>query len=391
MKLSDLIRENLEVLAVEWESFARTCSPAAARMNVKQLRDHILPLLNFVADDMESLQSRGEQKEKSLGNQPKVESPTEAEEHAALRVIDGFTVDQVVGEFRALRASVLRLWSKHELRMDVEPAQITRFNESIDQLLGESVVRHALLEAEARSVSKRREAFLATLSHELRNPLAAISNGVYVVKAAGAANPQLTSVANMMARQTRHLTRLLDDLLDLARISRDRVVLQVSATDIRECVQDAVDGNRDLITQKAHILTLDMPTVALMADIDCTRIVEVVSNLLSNAAKYSPPGSNIRISLRGEEEHAVIVVTDDGRGLEAEVIPKIFDAFYANQELNQGTAGLGIGLWLTRALVELHGGNISVKSDGPGRGAEFCVVVPLRRRVAIDDLANSTG
>src|SRR5688572_18997438 len=151
----------------------------------------------------------------------------EAEEHAALRIIDGFTVDQVVGEFRALRASILRLWSRREVGRDVEPSEITRFNETIDQLLTESVARHAALDAEARNKSKTRDAFLGTLSHELRNPLSAIANGVHFVKATGAANPQLMSVANMMARQAGHLGRLLDDLLDLARISEDRIVLQV--------------------------------------------------------------------------------------------------------------------------------------------------------------------
>ena len=378
MNLSDLIRGNLEELAQEWEAFARTCSPAAAGMNVERLRDHIIPLLTFVADDMDSPQSPPEQREKSWGNQPPQGKTTEAQEHAALRVIDGFTVDQVVGEFRALRASILRLWVRHQSGRNVEPAQITRFNESIDQMLSESVARHAQLEAETRDKSTRRDAFLATLSHELRNPLAAISNGVYLLKAQGGTKSELTPITNMMVRQTGHLKRLLDDLLDLARISRDRIILQIAATDIRECVQDAVDGNRDLIAQKAHVLTLDMPAEPVTAEVDCTRIVDIVSNLLNNAAKYSPPGSSIRVSLRRTEEHFMIVVKDDGVGLGAEVLPHIFDAFYANHETATGKAGLGIGLWLTRNLVQLHNGAISANSEGLGCGAEFCVTIPLR-------------
>jgi signal transduction histidine kinase len=381
MKLSDLIRGNLEELAQEWEAFARTCSPAAASMNVERLRDHIIPLLTFVADDMDSAQSLGEQRAKSWGNQPRQGKATEAEKHAALRVIDGFTVDQVVAEFRALRASILRLWVKHQSAISLEPAQITRFNESIDQMLSESVARHAELEAEARDKSDRRDAFIATLSHELRNPLAAISNAIYLLEAQAGTNSELTPLTNMMARQTGHLKRLLDDLLDLARISRDRIILQLCATDIRECVQDGVDGNRNLIEQKAHVLTVDMPAEAVIAEVDCTRIVEIVSNLVNNAAKYSPPGSSIRVSLTRAEEHVMIVVQDNGLGLEPEVLPHIFEAFYANHEADNAKAGLGIGLWLTRSLVELHNGTISVNSEGLGSGAEFCVTIPLREQL----------
>jgi signal transduction histidine kinase len=137
---------------------------------------------------------------------------SEAETHAAPRIIDGFTVDQVVGEFRALRASILRLWiERGSANIQADPTQITRFNESIDQMLTESVVRHGQLESQAREHSTSRDAFLATLSHELRGPLAAIVNGVYIVKASGATYASLAPIAAMMSRQTQHLRRLLDD------------------------------------------------------------------------------------------------------------------------------------------------------------------------------------
>ena len=384
MRLSGFIRTHPEEIAKEWESFARTCSPAAAKMNVEQLRDHILPLLRFVADDMDAPQTGFEQSEKAQGRQPpaKVEA-TEAEQHAALRIIDGFTVDQVVGEFRALRASILRLWCTHRsANIQADPTQIIRFNESIDQMLTESVVRHGRLESQAREHSTSRDAFLATLSHELRGPLAAIVNGVYIVKASGAGNDSLAPVAAMMARQSQHLRRLLDDLLDLARISRNRLSINRVPTDIRQCIQDAVDANSDGLTQGARILNLDIPAAPLVGEVDCTRIVQVISILLNNAIKYSPAGSKIGISLTRDLECAVISVRDEGIGIAAEMQPRIFDAFYVTNANNLAKHGLGIGLWLAHRLVELHAGTLVAKSEGLTQGAEFRARIPLTVAVA---------
>jgi len=381
MRLSDFIRTHSEEIAKEWEAFARTCSPAAAKLNVDQLRDHILPLLRFVADDMDAPQTDFEQSEKAQGRQPltTVEA-SEAEKHAALRIIDGFTVDQVIGEFRALRASILRLWIKHRSAdIQADPTQITRFNESIDQTLGESVRRHGHLESQAREHSTSRDAFLATLSHELRGPLAAIVNGVHIVRALGATNANLAPVAAMMAQ---HLRRLLDDLLDLARISRNRLSISCVPTDIRQCVQDAVDANCEGLTQGTHILKVDIPEAPLVGQIDCTRVVQVISILLNNAVKYSPAGSRIDVSLIRENEYALISVRDEGIGIAAEMLPRIFDAFYVTNENNLVKHGLGIGLWLARRLVEMHAGTILAKSEGPTRGAEFCAAIPLTISVA---------
>jgi signal transduction histidine kinase len=384
MRLSEFIRTHSEQIAKEWEAFARTCSPAAAKMNVDQLRDHILPLLRFVADDMDAPQTGFQQSEKAQGRQPfaKAEA-SEAETHAAVRIIDGFTVDQVIGEFRALRASILRLWiERGSANIQADPTQITRFNESIDQMLTESVVRHGQLESQAREHSTSRDAFLATLSHELRGPLSAIVNGVYIVKASGATNASLAPVAAMMSRQVQHLRRLLDDLLDLARISRNRLSIKRAATDIRQCVQDAVDANSDGLTRGARILTLDIPEAPLMGEVDCTRIVQVISILLNNAVKYSPVGSKIDVSLTRDSERALISVRDQGIGIAAEMQPRIFDAFYVTNANNLAKHGLGIGLWLARRLVELHAGTIVAKSEGLTQGAEFCAAIPLTIAVA---------
>src|SRR6202035_5624585 len=144
------------------------------------------------------------------------------------------------------------------------------------------------------------------------------------VKASGATNTSLAPIAAMMSRQTQHLRRLLDDLLDLARISKNRLSINRVPTDIRQCVQDALDANSDGLTQGAHILKLYIPDAPLVGEVDCTRIVQVISILLNNAIKYSPAGSKINVSLTRKNEHALISVRDDGNGIATETLPRIF-------------------------------------------------------------------
>jgi signal transduction histidine kinase len=147
-------------------------------------------------------------------------------------------------------------------------------------------------------------------------------------------------------------------------------------------VQDAVDANCEGLTPGAHILKLHVPEAPLVGEVDCTRIVQVISILLNNAVKYSPAGSRIDVSLTRDNEYARISVRDEGIGIAAEMQPRIFDAFYVTNENNLAKQGLGIGLWLARRLVELHAGTIVARSEGPTRGAEFCAAIPLAVSVA---------
>jgi signal transduction histidine kinase len=348
-------------------------------MDQARLRDHVLELLKFIADDMDSPQSDFEQAKKGQGTAARRSAgDTEAEKHAILRVSDGFTTDQVIGEFRALRASVLHLRAK-EPATQSDITGITRFNESIDQVLSESVARHTKLVADGlRDDNRRKDEFISLLSHELRNPVAAISACSHILNGSGTTDPTAARVAGILARQTGHLARLLEDLLDVARISRKRIILKMEATDVRTCVQDAVDANIQLIEQKGQAIKVDMPSPPLTMQVDCTRVAQVLSNLLNNAAKYSPKSSAIEVSLTIETNHAVIRVRDDGIGIEPSLLPHIFDAFYTNHSGDLGKQGLGIGLWLSRQLIEMQGGTITAHSEGPGTGAEFCVRLPLQ-------------
>jgi signal transduction histidine kinase len=378
MKLSDFIRSHAKEIVQEWEDFARTCLPAASAMDNARLRDHVVELVAFIADDMDSAQSSFEQREKAQGRGPDPEGDSEAEVHAIMRATDGFTIDQVIAEFRALRASILRLRTK-EPTTQPQVAELTRFNESIDQMLSESVVRHTkIIVDNLRQASRERDEFIATVSHELRGPVAAISNCSDVLKASGTNDPKVARVADMLSRQTGHLARLLEDLLDLARISRERIILKPETADIRKCVQDAVDANTELLAQNGQVLKVDMPSVPVTVHIDCTRITQVVSNLVNNASKYSPSASTIQVSLSTEMDRAVIRVIDNGVGIEADLLPHMFEAFHEHQVTDLERHGLGIGLWLSRQLVEMQGGTITVHSEGSGTGAEFCVRLPLR-------------
>ena len=378
MKLSDFIRSHTSEIVQEWESFARTCLPAASTMDAARLRDHAIELLEFIADDMDLPQSDFEQAEKGSGRAPRSAADTEAEKHAVMRVADGFSIDQVVGEFRALRASVLHLRTKEPIT-ESGIAEMTRFNECIDQVLSESVARHTRLVADVlRDANRQKDEFITTLSHELRNPVASISSCAQILIASGTKDPTVARVADILSRQTGHLARLLEDLLDVSRIARKRITLRVELTDIRKCVQDALDANSPLAAQKRQVMDVDMPGVPVTMHVDCTRVAQVVSNLVNNAVKYSPESSTIKVSLTVETDHAAVRVKDDGAGIEPGLLPHMFDAFYRNQEGDLAKQGLGIGLWLSRQLIEMQGGTITAHSEGPGTGAEFCVRLPLQ-------------
>lgn len=379
--LSRFIRESASELADEWQKHAATCMPAAGRMNVDELRNHVRELLKWVADDMETPQSAGEQRDKSLGRQPRLLlRDTAAETHAALRVGSGFTLEQVVAEFRALRAAVLRRRAATlpaVTQLDID--EMTRFNECIDQMLSESVARYTrMVEDALRAADRNKDRFLATLSHELRNPLNAIALGIATLPR-GPADGAKPDIVAMLTRQTGHLKRLLDDLLDLSRIANDRMTLNIQRVDVRVCVEDALTAVADLMTQKEHDVKVDMPGEAVPVHVDATRITQIVTNLLRNAAKFSPMRSTIELWVTGGAESVEIRVRDNGRGIAAEELPLVFEPFSLSKEVNtREQQGLGLGLSISERLAKLHGGTLSAHSGGPGTGAEFRLAIPAK-------------
>ena len=229
-----------------------------------------------------------------------------------------------------------------------------------------------------READRRKDEFLATLSHELRNPLAPIRAALEVMRL-GREDPALLEKARVtMERQLQQLVRLTDDLLDVSRITQDKVELKREPIDLRQVIQSAVEAMRPLLTNRGHSLQVDVPPDPLYADADFTRIAQAFSNLLSNAAKYTNRGGSISITAVAEGETARVSVRDSGIGIPREMLSRIFDLFtQLKADRDRQTSGLGVGLSLARRLVELHGGSLEPHSEGPGRGSEFVIRLPL--------------
>jgi signal transduction histidine kinase/DNA-binding response OmpR family regulator len=237
---------------------------------------------------------------------------------------------------------------------------------------------NARLYREVQEADRRKNEFLSMLAHELRNPLAPIRNGVHILRALAGSNAQVREVRDMMDRQVQHLVRLVDDLLDLSRITRGKIRLHREAVSLPEVLARAVETCRPLIDERGHHLTVVVPSEGPRVEGDAVRLAQVVGNLLNNAAKYSEDRGQIWLSAGPEGEQAVIRVRDAGMGIPGDMLASIFDLFtQADRSLDRSQGGLGIGLTLVRQLVELHGGSVSAHSDGPGKGSEFVVRLPL--------------
>lgn len=249
------------------------------------------------------------------------------------------------------------------------------FSDITQRLLAEQDLRR--LNEELAQANRLKTEFLATLAHELRNPLAPLSNGLHLMRMAGNKPEVLERTRQMMERQIQHMVHLVDDLLDVARISTGKVELRRRPMDLKEVVATAVETSASLIDNAGHRLTVEMPSQPLPMHADPTRIAQVVSNLLNNAAKYTPEGGRIALKGRVEGREAVISVTDTGVGLEPDALAKVFEMFAQVPGAGKPQGGLGIGLSLVKSLVGLHGGSVSATSPGPGQGSTFTVRLPL--------------
>jgi len=226
-----------------------------------------------------------------------------------------------------------------------------------------------------READQQKDAFIAMLSHELRNPLSPIVVATHILQSRHFQDAVSRGAVEILLRQSRQMGRLLDDLLDVARITRNRLQLQLEVVDLVQCVQDAVHSSQELIGEKSHELSLHLPQEPVLLKGDPVRLTQVVTNLLNNAAKYSPPRSKIDILLKLRHREVVLSVMDDGPGVPPEKLARIFSAFYTGAAPGHAKQGLGIGLWLTHRLVEMHGGTIEVANGSQG-GARFTVHLP---------------
>jgi signal transduction histidine kinase len=229
-----------------------------------------------------------------------------------------------------------------------------------------------------RRADRRKDEFLASLAHELRNPLAPIRSAVEVLKSRSLGEVESEHARAVVVRQVEHMTRLIDDLLDVSRITNDKLVLQLNYRELGPIVANAVETSRPLIAERQHRLTVTLPPEPVTIHADPARLAQVVANLLTNAAKYTPPGGDLLLTADTRDAQVHIRIVDNGVGMDAELLPRIFELFVQGEPQHHASAGgLGIGLTLARRLVEMHGGTLSAESAGLGRGSAFIVRLPM--------------
>jgi signal transduction histidine kinase/ActR/RegA family two-component response regulator len=239
-------------------------------------------------------------------------------------------------------------------------------------------IENARLYRELKEAGKRKDVFLATLAHELRNPLAPIRNSVFVLNRIGLGSPQAQKSREVIERQVNQMTRLVDDLLDISRISRGKIELRKQLVQLVDIVNGAVETSRPLLDERGHELTVSLPAEPITLDADPTRLEQALANLLNNSAKYTEQGGRVSIDAALDGDMVMIRVRDSGIGIAADVLPTVCEIFVQGDHAkDRAQGGLGIGLSLVRSLVQMHGGSVSARSDGPGTGSEFTIRLPV--------------
>ena len=281
---------------------------------------------------------------------------------------------------RALELTNAALTSEVSERRRAE-LRLSELNQTLDRRVTERTEALLASEAELRNVDRRKDEFLATLAHELRNPLAPVRNAVQVLRLKGIESPEIEWASEMIERQVRAMSRLIDDLMDVSRINEGKIELRLEGVDLTKVLRDAVDTSRPLIDECGHRLEMALPGQDLWLNADPVRLAQVFMNLLNNATKYMDNGGNIDLSARVEGAEVVVSVKDSGIGIADERLESVFGMFsQVETALSRSRGGLGIGLTLTQRLVAMHGGSISVCSKGLGHGSEFLVRLPLAPR-----------
>ena len=272
-----------------------------------------------------------------------------------------------------------------KIRVFVELHRKTR---ELERLNRDLELRVAERTAELQEASRRKDEFLATLAHELRNPLAAIRLAAQLIGLADLPLAQRENSVAVIQRQVEHLVRLIDDLVDVSRITRGLISLRRVPVLVASVVTQAVESSRPALDARRHQLHVHLPPGDLWVDGDAARLAQVLGNILNNAAKFTDPGGRIDLTVRQEGAHVTIRITDSGVGIRPETLPLIFELFtQSDRPLDRTSSGLGIGLALVRRLVEMHGGTVAAASEGHGHGTTLTVTLPLASTQ--HDLANS--
>ena len=299
----------------------------------------------------------------------------------------------VVGVVQVMSDTVNAYTKEHldTLRSLVAPMAVALHNAELYARAHREIVERVRVEAalkrseEAmREADRRKDEFLATLAHELRNPLAPIRNVVAILRPEEPDRDKLTYLKEVIERQVGHMGRLLDDLLDVSRVSSGTLTLRKERVPVADVIRHAAESSHPAIVAGGHGLTMKITGEPIFLDADATRISQVLSNLLNNAARYSEPGSKIKLTAERDGDQALIRVKDNGVGIRPEMLPRVFEPFFQiDRSLDRSQGGLGIGLTLVKQIVEIHGGTVKAASDGLGKGCEFTVRLPVARGVQV--------
>jgi signal transduction histidine kinase len=357
-RLATFIRENSKAIIRDWENFARKLIPAADAMGPLSLRDHIVDILTFIANDIESSQTDAEQLEKSHGERPRLPTNTIGEIHAALRQAGGFDLDQMVSEYRALRASIIKIWQEQEPETNSEHiSDMIRFNEAIDQTLSDSISFYT------KKVDHSRTLLLGILGHDLRNPVGAMLMAAQLVAKIGPLNERQSMLISQVVTSADRVTELLDQLLDIthARVGSGLAI-------IREQMDMAFVG-RQLVDEARAVHPKCKFTIEVSGNTegswDKPRIGQVFSNLIGNAVQYGFSDLPITVKIIGGPDDVVLTVHNEGVPIAKDEIGRIFDALIRGEtdaSDHPSSVNLGLGLYITKEIVTAHRGTIDVTS-----------------------------
>jgi signal transduction histidine kinase len=374
-RLSTFIHDEMESILQAWEDFARTIEPPALTMDDTELRDHARQMLSTFAADLAMPQSEHERSAKSKGLGKRGQDDTAAEIHAEARLLSGYTVVQLVSEYRALRSSVLTLWAA-----DIGEAgsthmgDVTRFNEAVDQALAESVARYEFM------IKQSQNMFLAILGHDLRNPLGTVVTGSSFLMQAVDIPPKYVLVATRMFNSAKRMSKLINDLIDFTRTHLGPgIPIQVKLGSLVAVCEEVVDEMRTYHPER--LIELHVPA-KLDAIFDESRLAQVLSNLIGNAIQYGSPDQPVSVRLAGDGDNVMVAINNRGVTIPVDNIRTIFDpmvriaanASNAGSDYTERTS-LGIGLYISREIVHAHGGRIDVDSSAAD-GTTFTMTMP---------------
>ena len=372
VRLADFIEQNLEPILQAWEDFARTIEPPALTMDDTELRDHARQMLRVISKDLSQPQTDHESAQKSKGLAPEAHDDTAAEAHAEARLLSGYTVVQLVSEYRALRCSVLTLWGQRTSdRADTDWGDVTRFNEAVDQSLAESIARYEQM------VKQTQNMFLAILGHDLRNPLGTIMSASSFLMQAVDIPSKYVLVATKMFNSTQRMSRLINDLIDFTRthLGPGIPVKVKQANFIRVC-REVVDEMRTFHPEQLSELTAPASVDAIFDD---SRIAQVLSNLIGNAIQYCADASPVLIAAQVEGPDVIVTVNNRGPIIAPGEMAALFDPFVRIAATpGRGPSersSLGIGLFISRQIAQAHGGDLKVISTEQC-GTTFTLTIP---------------